>query len=185
MSRIASDAKGPRIGALGHSAGGYTVLALAGGVPDLSRIASHCRIQGDDPIFCSMGRSGRESKSLAAPSAELADSRVRAVAALAPVGVVFSAASLATIRIPTTIYAGDKDSFLVPRYHALWVKQNISQADFHLVPNAGHFAFMDTPKWPIQSEDGDIGANPAGFDRTEFLKQFAIELIQFFDRTLQ
>jgi predicted dienelactone hydrolase len=40
--RIAKDASGPRIGAVGHSAGGYTVLALGGGAPDLSRIASHC-----------------------------------------------------------------------------------------------------------------------------------------------
>ena len=36
--RIASDSRGPRVGALGHSAGGYTVLALggspAGSVPD-------------------------------------------------------------------------------------------------------------------------------------------------------
>lgn len=36
--RIATDAKGPRIGALGHSAGGFTVVALAGGQSDLSRI---------------------------------------------------------------------------------------------------------------------------------------------------
>jgi pimeloyl-ACP methyl ester carboxylesterase len=101
------------------------------------------------------------------------------------VGVVFNAASLATIRIPTAIYAGDKDGFLVPRYHVLCVKQNIAQADFRLVPNAGHFAFMDTPKWPIPSEDGDLGANPPGFERAKFLKQLAAELNQFLDCALQ
>lgn len=31
-----------RIGAFGFSAGGFTVLAAAGGVPDLGRLASHC-----------------------------------------------------------------------------------------------------------------------------------------------
>src|SRR5947209_13706376 len=36
--RIATDGQGPRIGAVGHSAGGYTVIALAGGQPDLFRI---------------------------------------------------------------------------------------------------------------------------------------------------
>src|SRR5678815_706869 len=40
--RIASDSRGPRVGALGHSAGGYTVLALAGARPDVSRIRQHC-----------------------------------------------------------------------------------------------------------------------------------------------
>ena len=36
--RITADSQGPRVGALGHSAGGYTVLALAGGQPDLTRL---------------------------------------------------------------------------------------------------------------------------------------------------
>jgi predicted dienelactone hydrolase len=36
-ARIARDAAGPRIGAVGHSAGGYTVFALAGGAPDPAR----------------------------------------------------------------------------------------------------------------------------------------------------
>ncbi len=184
-SRISVDAHGPRVGAVGHSAGGYTVLALAGGVPDLMRIISHCSTDSDDPIFCSMGRrvttSGVEKKSFEG----LHDSRVRAVAALAPMGVVFSAQSLAAISIPTTIYAGEKDTYLVPRYHAEWVRQNIVKADYHAIQNAGHYAFMDTPGMPIPSPDGDVGANPEGFDRAAFLKQLATALNQFFDRTLQ
>lgn len=67
--RIARDAQGPRIGAVGHSAGGYTVLALAGGQPDLSRIATHCEVhRADDSIFCSMGRTGQPATSFVAPT---------------------------------------------------------------------------------------------------------------------
>jgi predicted dienelactone hydrolase len=183
--RIAVDAQGPRIGALGHSAGGYTVLALAGGTPDLTRIVSHCKTHTDDPVFCSMGRSGSNSGSETKSFERLRDSRVRAVAALAPLGVVLSAESLATIAIPTTLYVGDKDTFLVPRYHAEWVRQYIVQVDFHSVPNAGHFAFMDTPSMPLPSADGDVGADPNGFDRTAFLKKLATELNQYFDRALR
>ena len=47
-----------------------------------------------------------------------ADPRVRAVIALAPMGVAFSAASLASITVPVAIYAGEKDTFLVPRFRA-------------------------------------------------------------------
>lgn len=183
--RISADAHGPRIGAVGHSAGGYTVLALAGGTPDLMRIANHCSTSSDDPVFCSMGRRVTNSGAEKISFEGLRDSRVRAVAALAPAGVVFSAQSLATISIPTTIYVGAKDTFLVPRYHAEWVRQNVVKADYHAIPNAGHYAFMDTPGMPIPSADGDIGANPEGFDRAAFLKQLATELNQFFDRTLQ
>ena len=183
--RISVDAHGPRVGALGHSAGGYTVLALAGGVPDPMRIVSHCQTDSDDPIFCSMGRrvtiSGAEKVSFEG----LRDSRVRAVAALAPMGVVFTTQSLAAISIPTTIYAGDKDTYLVPRYHAEWVRQNAVKADYHVIQNAGHYAFQDTPSMHIQTPDGDVRANPAGFDRAAFLKELATEMNQFFDRTLQ
>jgi len=183
--RISLDARGPRIGAVGHSAGGYTVLALAGGVPDLMRIVSHCRTDNDDPIFCSMGRRVTNSGAEKISFEGLRDSRVRAVAALAPAGVVFSAQSLATISIPAIIYAGDMDTFLVPRYHAEWVRQNVVKADYHAIQNAGHYAFMDTPSMPIPSPDGDVGANPAGFDRAAFLKQLATALNQFFDRAFQ
>lgn len=183
--RIAVDAHGPRIGAVGHSAGGYTVLALAGGTPDLMRLVSHCTTNSDDPIFCSMGRRVTNGGTEKSSFEGLRDTRVRSVAALAPAGVVFSAESLATISIPTTIYAGDKDTFLVPRYHAEWVRQNVVKTDYHSISNAGHYAFMDTPSMRIPSPDGDAGANPEGFDRAAFLKQLATSLNQFFDRTLQ
>ena len=67
--------------------------------------------------------------------------------ALAPMGVAFSAASLALITVPLAIYAGEKDTFLVPRFHAQWVMQNMRAANttLQLVPNAGHYAFINTP----------------------------------------
>ena len=184
-SRITADARGPRVGALGHSAGGYTVLTLAGGSPELMRVVNHCKTNRDDPVFCSMGRRITSTEAAQSPIEGLRDTRVRAVAALAPLGVVFDAASLATIGIPLTIYAGDKDTYLVPRFHAEWVRQNAVKAEYHTVQNAGHYAFMDTPSMPIPSPDGDLRYNPEGFDRAAFLKQLATELNQFFDRTLQ
>jgi predicted dienelactone hydrolase len=183
--RISVDAHGPRVGALGHSAGGYTVLALAGGTPDLNRLVSHCRTSSDDPIFCSMGRRVTSNGTEKTSFEGLRDSRVRAVAALAPASVLFSAQSLATISIPAIIYSANKDTFLVPRYHAEWVRQNVVKADYHAIQNAGHYAFMDTPGMPIPSPDGDVGANPEGFDRAAFLKELAIALNQFFDRAFQ
>jgi pimeloyl-ACP methyl ester carboxylesterase len=87
------------------------------------------------------------------------------------------------VRIPVALYAGEFDRFLVPRFHADWVAQNLPGVQARKVPNGGHFAFMDTPSMPIDSPDGDIGADPAGFDRAAFLKQLAPELSSFFDRS--
>ena len=175
--RIATDGQGPRIGAVGHSAGGYTVIALAGGQPDLFRIVSHCETnRADDPVFCSVRRPQQALPELAS----LTDKRVRAVVAMAPLGVVFTAPSLATIRIPTAIYAAELDRWLVPRFHAAWIAQNMPRAEFHSVRNAWHFAFMDRPSAPTPTPDGDAAADPPGFDRTALLAQLAVEMPAFF-----
>lgn len=187
--RIASDAKGPRVGALGHSAGGYTVLALAGGQAELSRLAAHCEHQrAEDPIFCSLGQPVRAASTASAPRPPippLVDARVRAVVALSPAGVLFSAQSLSRVGIPTAIYEAEMDRFVVPRFHAKWIASNIPGARHHGVPNAWHFAFMDTPSTPIPSEDGDLGANPPGFDRPAFLLRLGRELPVFFDEAFR
>ena len=183
--RIASDGQGPRVGALGHSAGGYTVLALAGARPDLSRMRQHCQAEAsEDPIFCGIGRSGTAMPPSPAAALSLKDERVRAVVALAPTGVLLTAESLATVRSSTMIYEAELDHFLVPKFHAEWVAKNLPAANLHRVPNAWHFAFMDTPSMSLPSPDGDVAANPPGFDRAAFLKKLAVEITAFFDKTL-
>lgn len=194
--RIARDAQGPLVGALGHSAGGYTVIALAGGQPDLSLIVQHCQDHlADDPIFCNMGRkdparsggdgTNTESRGQwqAPPSIPpLVDKRVRAVVAMAPMGVVFTAPSLGNIQLPAAIYAAAQDRWLVPRFHAEWIAKNVAHAEFHQVRNAWHFAFMDRPGSPIPTPDGDVAADPPGFDRQALLTQLQAELPAFFDK---
>jgi predicted dienelactone hydrolase len=187
-TRIATDARGPRVGALGHSAGGYTVLALAGGRPDVARIVAHCAAErAEDPIFCSMGRAQPPGAPVTPPAApvSLRDARVRSVAAMSPVGAVFTADSLAAVTVPAAVYAAALDRFLVPRFHAEWIARNLPGARYRPVPNAWHFAFMDTPSMPIGSEDGDLGADPPGFDRAAYLRRLGEELCAFFDDTLR
>ena len=186
--RIATDSLGPRVGALGHSAGGYTVLALVGAKPDLSRLKKHCLTEASaDPIFCGMGRLGGVTPPLAPASdatPSLKDDRVRAIVAMAPAGVLLTAESLATVRSATMVYEAALDRFLVPRFHAEWVASNLPAPNLRRVPNAWHFAFMDTPSMPLPSPDGDVAANPPGFDREAFLKQLAGEIAAFFDKAL-
>ena len=192
---IANSADGrPLIGALGHSAGGYTVLALAGGKPVLSRMRTHCETEAElDPVLCKLSGTmgGASAQAGAAVDGQeepvQADTRVRAVMALAPMGVAFSASSLASITVPVAIYAGEKDTFLVPRFHAQWVMQNMrgGNATLQLVPNAGHYACMNTPTIDLPSADGSVTSDPQGFDRAAFLDRLAQESVAFFDRSLQ
>jgi predicted dienelactone hydrolase len=184
--KIATDSQGPRVGALGHSAGGYTVLALAGAVPDLSRLKKHCQAEAsEDPIFCSLGRSSDAPLPSPVTVSSLKDARVRAVVAMAPTGVLLTAESLASVSSATMIYEAELDRFLVPRFHAEWVAKNLPAANLRRVPNAWHFAFMDTPSMFITSPDGDVAANPPGFDRAAFQKQLGDEITAFFDRAFR
>ncbi len=186
--RIATDSQGPRVGALGHSAGGYTVLALAGGQPDLQRLAAHCAAhRAADPLFC--GYAGPADAAAPTPPAAtptpLRDPRVRAVAALAPVGVVLTAETLAAINVPTLLADAGGDRFLVPRFHADWLAQHLPQARRLTEAQAVHFAYMDTPSMPIATPDGDIAADAPGFNRAGFLQQLGKDLQGFFDQAWQ
>ena len=184
-ARIATDSQGPLVGALGHSAGGYTVLALAGARPDLSRMRKHCLAEAsEDPIFCGMGRPGVAPPPSPTATLSLEDERVRAIVAMSPAAVLLTAESLAAVRPATLIYEAQLDRFVVPRFHAEWVASNLPAANLHRVPNAWHFAFMDTPSMSLPSPDGDVAANPPGFDRDAFLKQLGAEIAAFFDKTL-
>jgi predicted dienelactone hydrolase len=199
-SRLPRDEKGYLVGALGHSAGGFSVLALAGGRADPRRVIEHCKANAaQDPIFCGVGGTpennaspsgqipplsaaqGGETPATATPAI---DPRVRAVVAMAPTGVPLTPESLAAIRIPVLIYEAELDRFLVPKFHAERIAKDMPSAELRRIGNAWHFAFMDAPTSAIPSPDGDIRADPPGFDRPALLKRLAEEIPSFFDKTL-
>lgn len=182
------------IGAVGHSAGGYSVLALAGGQAEPQRAAAHCRAVQDDPGFCALARgpgAGTAASGVpAAPASDavpppaapvsLADPRIRAVVLLAPMAVVFTPGSLAAITVPVRILAAERDAVLNGRYHAGHVAANVPGARATTVAGAGHFAFMAVSSMPLPSAAGDAAADPPGFDRAAFLPGLEDEVAGFF-----
>ncbi len=71
-----------RVGAFGFSSGGFTVLAAAGGKPDLSRVLNHCRAHPDF-FDCKLTASRPLPISALLPS-WTHDARIRAVVSAAP-----------------------------------------------------------------------------------------------------
>lgn len=196
---LASPQWGPRIpaeriGAVGHSAGGYSVLALAGAQAEPARAAQHCRTVQDDPGFCDLakGPSGSPAAatlpppdaSAAAPNGEpvsVADGRIRAVVVLAPMAVVLTPESLAAIRVPVRVLVAEKDAVLNTRYHGAYVVAHLPRARASTVAGAGHFAFMAQSTIPLPSAAGDAAANPPGFDRLAFLTALDEQVAGFFN----
>jgi predicted dienelactone hydrolase len=180
-----------RIGAVGHSAGGYSVLALAGAQAEPRRAAQHCRTVQDDPGFCSLakGPTGPQASgvpavaSASAPEAErvsVPDRRIRAVVALAPMAVVFTPESLAAITVPVRVMVAEQDAVLNGKYHGGYVVANLRRAKASTVAGAGHFAFMAQSTIPLPSAAGDAASNPPGFDRMAFLPDLENEVAGFF-----
>ena len=193
-----------RIGAVGHSAGGYTVLALAGAQAEPARAAQHCRSVQDDSGFCGLAK-GPGATAGAAPAApasaasstssspagarpldgalvSVPDPRIRAVVALAPMAVVFTPESLAAVRVPVRLIMAEQDAVLNSRYHGGHVAAHVPAAEASTVPGAGHFAFMAQPSMSMPSAAGDAAANPPGFDRVAFQPQLEAQVLQFFAR---
>lgn len=199
---LASPEWGPRIpadriGAAGHSAGGYSVLVLAGAQAEPARAARHCRTVQDDPGFCGLAKATSAdagssppgasqpgpSASNLAPDGELVsvpDRRIRAVVVLAPMAVVLTQESLSAIRVPVRVLIAGKDAVLNRAYHGDLVMAHVPAARATTVPGAGHFAFMAQSTIPLPSAAGDAAANPPGFDRMAFLVELEDQVAAFF-----
>jgi predicted dienelactone hydrolase len=95
------------VGVIGHSFGGYTALALAGGSINPSRLRLECRpnqinLNISLLLQCLAGE-------LTTP-ADLRDARVRAVMALSPIpSIIMGPEGMAAIDLPTLILAADND----------------------------------------------------------------------------
>lgn len=148
-----------RIGAAGHSYGGYTVIAIAGGVTDPERTPAFCRSPAADALCTSQqGASELRQRSLtrlttdadfrqrySAAGHSYRDERVRAVFAMAPGPVPdFTPESLGAISIPVAIVAGSADEIAPPASGAEALSKTIPGATLKLFPRAGHFVFFGT-----------------------------------------
>ena len=157
-----------RIGAVGHSAGGYSVLALIGGRADPALLARHCTRNRDrDPAFCAYGREGQSIGDLP----DLADRRVRAVVAVAPVGALFGDGAFAAAAAPAEIHRLGRDRVLRRPFHA----DNIAalmgpRARLVVHPEAHHFAFIAPFPAALAGAVGAPARDPPGFDRRAFLE---------------
>ena len=189
LDRLLGDAEfGPRIdderiGAVGHSAGGYSVLALIGGRADMTVLAHHCTQRRDeDPLFCGYGRADGHT---ANPIPDLSDRRVCAVVAVAPVGALFGEGAFSGVEVPAQIHRLGADRVLREPWHA----ENIAAllGDYaHLVvhPEAHHFAFITPFPRTMADEVGAAGHDPAGFDRRAFLAEIDEQILHFLNDAL-
>ena len=172
-----------RIGAVGHSAGGYTVLALIGGRSDPALLARHCtERRAQDPAFCDYGRPGGHDDE---PIPDLSDGRVAAAVAVAPVGALFGEGAFGGVTVPAQIHRLGGDRVLREPWHAENIVARMGdRASLVTHPDAHHFAFISPFPAALVGRVGRPAHDPAGFDRRAFLARIDEQILRFFDVAL-
>lgn len=152
---------------IGHSLGGYTALAVAGGRP---YSAPHETPDG-----------------VARPVPVVPDPRVRALVLLAPATPWFlSPEGLRDVRVPILLLTGERDPH-APAWHGEIVRRGVppeTPVEHRLVPNAGHFSFLSPFPPAMARPDFAPAQDPPGFDRARFQGELASEVLAFLRRVL-
>jgi predicted dienelactone hydrolase len=177
-----------RIGAFGFSAGGFTVLAEAGGIPDLRLIASHCRAH---PAFydCQLpewhGHPGGPVHG-GPTQAFVHDTRIKAVVAAAPaLGFTFVGDGLRNVTMPVQLWRAGDDAILPSPFYVEPVAAALPRApEVRVVTHAGHFDFLAPCPQALAHMAPAICTSEPGFDRVAFHETFDRDVVAFFERTL-
>ncbi len=184
---------GGRVGMFGFSAGGFTTLLIAGGVPDFGKIAAHCQ-QHPDYFDCNIIKK-YDAKALRAlvtslpRSAFVHDPRVRAVVVAAPaLGYTFGRDGLNDVTVPMQLWKADHDHILPAPEYADAVHADLPRPpEWHVVENGDHYDFLAPCPDAMRAavKDPEICQSRPGFDRTAFHERFDAEVVRFFEETLR
>ena len=176
-----------RIGAFGFSAGGFTVLAAAGGNPDLSRLMDHCRA---NPRFYDCRLIGQHPETVQAASDQppqfTHDTRVKALVVAAPaLGFTFTREGLSGVTQPIQLWQAGSDQILPAPFYAEPVRDNLpTPPEYHRIDGAGHFDFLPPCSPELAAAAPMICAPTPGFDRAAFHDRLNAEVVRFFEAEL-
>jgi predicted dienelactone hydrolase len=177
-----------RIGALGHSSGGATVVALAGGVFDPVAMRRYCASdEARDDRGCMYGRGPNRRPPTADPAPRShRDTRVRASVALDPaLGPGFEASSLAAIAIPFHVVGAVDNDFLPFESHAARYARLVRGCSLtRLEGGEGHFVFLNECGSDLDANGVPLCRDRDGVDREAVHHRLRGVIGAFFDESL-
>jgi predicted dienelactone hydrolase len=155
-----------QVALIGHSLGGYTALAVAGGLPD----AFWNETPDGKPRRIEVER----------------DERVKGLVLLAPATAWYmDAGALSEVRVPILLFTAEKDE-QTPLFHGQIVKNGVPDralVDHRMISNAGHFSFLSQFPQEMVSPAFPPSQDPPGFDRGQFHEEMNSEIMAFLRRT--
>ncbi|MBB3068485.1 putative dienelactone hydrolase [Paenibacillus baekrokdamisoli] len=147
---------------IGHSMGGYTALAAAGGIPT---------------SFPTESPDGKPQQ-IDVPY----DSRIRSLILLAPASVWFrNEGALSNVRLPILMLDAEQDPY-TPPFHAQIIMNSVAEPQmirYRTVENAGHYSFLTPFPAEMISPAFPPSQDPPGFDRVQFHETLKTEVVEF------
>lgn len=148
-----------KIGVIGHSMGGYTALALAGGIP-----------RTKEGVVIEV----------------VPDFRIKAIVLLAP-GAGWFVNSLEKVTIPILMMTAEHDP-ITPKWNSEIVLNYVpdkSKVIFREVKAAGHYSFLSPFPAKMKNQNFLPSTDPVGFDREKFHSQLPIDILDFMNNELK
>ncbi|HEX5113324.1 MAG TPA: hypothetical protein VFV79_10780 [Saprospiraceae bacterium] len=140
-----------RVGAVGFSLGGYTVISSAGGKMDCRLLTTFTETEEgkkeanipEMPGLLERFKVSDFSEDYDVVKEKLHDSRIKCIVAMCPaIGQGFDKNGLSGIKIPVLIVGAQMDSIAPVKTNASYYAQYISGARLELL-NAGHYTFLN------------------------------------------
>lgn len=176
-----SELRKETVGMIGHSVGGYTGLAVAGGQVHTGHIVDMCQESnaGNQPYWCeAIRKNGVQAQSIDVEQ----DDRIAALILLSPdVSLFMETGALEKVKLP--IYLCETDHGLETQEKVDFFQAQLpagSLRDSWIVKGAGHYSFLSPFPEAIRGHVGPAAQDPPGFDREVFHQELYERITQFF-----
>ncbi len=177
-----------RIGAIGHSSGGATVLELGGAEFEPRAMARYCASgAARDDRGCAYARGAIATPDQEpTPGAAFRNSRVGAIVALDPaLGPGHGEQSLAAMTVPVLVIGATHNDFLPFEHHAGRYARLIPGASLMTLSNGeGHFVYLDECDADLDANGVPLCRDREGLDRSEVHARLKGIIAAFFDQHL-
>lgn len=202
-ARFASLLAGDKVGAYGMSAGGHTVLTLAGGRWSPSALRDHCLKHLNDDFVTCVGPTINSPTGGWLDGVKLAlahwviawklddptwyghtDARIAAIVAGVPLAADFDPATLSAPRVPLGLITARKDAWLVSRFHGEAVARACAGCEWLAdIVEGGHGALL-SPHPQREGRIAELVGDPPHFDRATEVPWLISRVVDFFKRRL-
>lgn len=209
IDRVAADSRFAglrldRVGGFGMSAGGHTMLSLAGGAWSPERFRAHCEQDLAQDFHGCVGLATRLTGGVLdglklwlarrmlnwkfggdAALQTHTDPRLAALVAGVPLAADFEPASLAAPRMPLGLITVGQDRWLPARWHSDVVLAACKGCErLAELPEAGHGALLAPPPEALGGLACELLCDPPGFDRAAATPRWVGPTVDFFRRHL-